>query len=66
MGMAAVGPTLRLKRSHHALQLQPALAQHRLQHRIGQQAQLIGMQLERHMAIAEVIRRLQERQPIRC
>lgn len=47
------------------VELQSPLAQHLLQHRIRQQTQFLGVHLQRHVAIPQVIRRLQQSQRLR-
>ena len=56
---ARVGPRLRLKGRFDPFHRQAPLAQQVGQHRILQDSQLAGMQFHRHMAVAEVICRLQ-------
>ena len=56
---ARVGPRLRLKGRFDPFHRQAPLAQQVGQHRILQDSQLAGMQFHRHMAVAEVIGRLQ-------
>ena len=55
MVTAGIGAGLRQKGFQAALQLQTQPLQEISQHRIGEQAQLLGTELERHMAVAEVI-----------
>ena len=61
---ARVGPGLRFKGRQHGVHRQPPLAQQVGQHRILQDPQLAGMQFHRHMAVAEVIGRLQQGQGV--
>ena len=58
----AVGPTLGIKGRHHGLHRQAPVLQKLSQYRILQQPQLIGVDLHRHVAIAQVIGRLQQSQ----
>lgn len=63
MGMAVTTPisaSLRNKRTLTGTHTQATAPQHRLQHRIREQQQVPVVELERHMAVAEVIGRLQE------
>ena len=62
MRMAPVGPPLGQKRPPAVAQQQAPLLQHRFEHRIPGQQQLMFMELQRHMAIPQVIRRLQQLQ----
>ena len=62
MPQPGIGAGLRLKGSLQALHLQAALAQQPSQNAVLQQHQLISVQFHRHMAIAEVVSRLQEGQ----
>jgi len=55
-----VGAGLRAERRGEALDLQTPLAQQIGQHGVLQQHQLISVKLHRHMAIAQVISRLQQ------
>ena len=57
-----IGAGLRLKGSIQALHLQAPLAQQLGQNAVLQQHQLVSVQFHRHVAIAEVVSRLQERQ----
>lgn len=61
MGIA-VGPTLGIKGRHHGLHRQAPVLQQLSQYRILQQPQLVGVDLHRHVAIAQVIGRLQQSQ----
>ena len=61
---AAVGACLWLKSGLQLLQPQAPPLQQLRQHGIGRQPQLIGVQLQGHMAIAEVIRSLEQGQGI--
>ena len=61
MGMA-VGPALGIKGRHYGLHRQAPMLQHLRQYRIPQQPHLIGVDLHRHVAIAQVIGRLQQGQ----
>ena len=61
---AGIGPRLRFKGRQHEVHRQPPLAQQIGQHRILQDPQLARVQFHRHMAVAEVIGRLQQGQGV--
>ena len=61
---ARVGPALRFKGRQNRFHRQPPLAQQVGQHRILQDPQLARVQFHRHMAVAEVIGRLQQGQGV--
>ena len=55
MARRAVGPVFRQKRGQLALQGQPPLLKHLLEHGILQQPQLPAANLQGHMAVAQVV-----------
>ena len=57
-----IGAHLWLEGLLGAAHLQPPLKEQLLQHRIRQQSQVIRVQLQSHVAVAQVIRRLQQGQ----
>ena len=60
--MACVGAAFGPERSLTVTELQTTAFQHRRQHGILQQIQILLMQLEGHMSVAQVISRLHQRQ----
>ena len=58
MARRGVGPRFGQKRCHRSLQRQSPLTQHLFQNRILQEPQLAAANLQRHMAIAQVVRGL--------
>jgi|TARA_B100001741_G_scaffold67362_1_gene53574 hypothetical protein len=60
MNSCAIGTTLWAEGSVQLFQLQTPLAKHLLQYRVRQQPQLLGVNLQGNMTIAEVISRLQQ------
>tara|TARA_Y100000991_G_scaffold95302_1_gene71831 strand:+ start:920 stop:1111 length:192 start_codon:yes stop_codon:yes gene_type:complete len=60
LNSCAIGTTLWAEGSIQLFQLQTPLAKHLFQHRIRQQPQLLGVNLQGHMTIAEVISGLQQ------
>ena len=61
-----VGTGFRLEASFEAFHAESPLAQQAGQDAVLQQHQLMGVQLHRHMAVTEVVSRLQQRQGISC
>lgn len=61
-----VGAGFRVEASLEAFHAEPPLAQQAGQDAVLQEHQLVGVQLHRHMAVTEVVRRLQQRQGIPC
>src|SRR6185369_1206402 len=54
-GLRAISPALGLERGHGLFHVQVHGAQHVRQHMIGLDLQVIGLELDRHMAIAQVV-----------
>jgi hypothetical protein len=61
-----VGAGFRVEASLKTFHAEPPLAQQAGQDAVLQEHQLVGVQLHRHMAVPEVVGRLQQRQGIPC